>query len=188
MSVLRLREGALKPQRAGVFVKLKQITVTDCPVCGKALRAGSGHIHRRCQRVLRRELRERRSGEVRQLRFVLPDGAMAPRFFWGAPPLKELVKAPEVRERVVKAPEEYPHTPGKCGFCGERVRNKERAFHRQCLAYLQDPTPPPSPKAPPQHYPAARWCETCRRLDNSLYPAQFCRQCGRETQERRPDK
>jgi endogenous inhibitor of DNA gyrase (YacG/DUF329 family) len=168
-------------------MKARRLNLADCPVCGQPVRAGTRYVHRRCQRVLKRQAREKRTHRAKQLRFVENDGRMAPLWSWGAPPLHAAV-AP--LRPVAPAPlplEAYPNVPGKCGLCGERVRNKTRQFHRTCLNYLLDPPPPPPPKPLPVHYPAPRWCEPCRRLDNSLYPAKNCARCGRETTDPPPN-
>jgi hypothetical protein len=145
-----------------------------CPHCQRPLR-GAKVVHRRCARfhVVTTD------GTYTQLSFLDPVGRVSRSFRWKTPPLGQLVA--DVAPVAVEAPkplEAYAHTPGKCAKCGKRVRNKKRLMHRRCLNQVLDPPPPPKPKVIAVNYPPARFCPSCRSLDNGMYPATRCRACG----------
>jgi hypothetical protein len=83
-----------------------------------------------------------------------------------------------------------PHTPAgtakKCEYCKQRLRSKNNTMHRKCEQAYYNPPKPPAPYVPKYDYPPSRYCDACRRLDNSMFPASVCRACGAPTRVQMP--
>jgi hypothetical protein len=150
-----------------------------CLVCGKRMKKVTDRVHRRCAR----HFAVTAWGHFRQLSFLRADGQVNAVYRWGRSSIR-LATAPRgLDAQQPKRFEQYELTPGKCAYCGRRVRNKTNKMHRLCERRVNNPPPPPPPPglSPPKEWPASTWCEPCRSMDNSAFPAKSCRICGAVT-------